>query len=53
MVVEGNYRNWANLAAYRDDARQARAQLRTVRNPVGSTQGIRLFSAMRNERETA
>ena len=48
-AVEGNYRNWSSLAAYRADARSARAQLREIRKPSGSNAGIRLFSAMRNE----
>ncbi len=50
-TVEGNYRNWATLAAYREDARRARAQLRELRKPPRPAEGIRLFSAMRNERD--
>ncbi len=50
-AVEGNYRDWSSLAAYRNDARRARAQLREVRKPTEPAEGVRLFSAMRNERD--
>jgi hypothetical protein len=49
--IEGNYRNWSSLRAYREDARQARKLLRLVRSPSGPAAGIRLYSAMRNERD--
>jgi hypothetical protein len=49
--IEGNYRDWADLAAYREDARQARRLLRLVRSPGQPAPGISLFSAMRNERD--
>jgi glycosyltransferase involved in cell wall biosynthesis len=50
-TIEGNYRNWTSLAAYREDSRQARQLLHLVRSPSGPVAGIRLFSAMRNERD--
>jgi hypothetical protein len=49
--IEGNYRNWSSLAAYREDSRQARKLLRLVRSPSCPVAGIHLFSAMRNERD--
>jgi glycosyl transferase family 2 len=49
--IEGNYRNWSSLAAYREDSRQARQLLRLVRNPGRPAAGVRLYSAMRNEHD--
>lgn len=50
-ALTGNYHNWANLAAYREDARRAREELRLIRTPGRSGAGVRLFSAIRNERD--
>jgi hypothetical protein len=49
--IEGNYRNWTSLAAYREEARQARQLLRLVRSPGPLGAGVRVFSAMHNERD--
>jgi hypothetical protein len=49
--IEGGYRNWTSLAAYREEAHQARRLLRLVRSPGPFGAGIRLYSAMRNERD--
>nr|UXE44093.1 hypothetical protein Hi04_10k_c1074_00012 [uncultured bacterium] len=47
--INGNYRAWPNLGAYRDDARNARVQLHLIRDPGRIAAGIRLFSAIRDE----
>jgi hypothetical protein len=49
--IHGNYRDWESLAAYREEAHQARRQLRLVRTPSRPAAGLRLFSMMRNERD--
>jgi hypothetical protein len=49
--IHGNYRDWETLAAYREEARQARGLLRLVRSPGRPARGVCLFSTMRNERD--
>lgn len=47
-LIQGSYRNWESLAAYRQDADRARQQLRLIHKSENAA-GIRLFSVMRNE----
>jgi hypothetical protein len=47
--IEGNYRDWPDIAAYRRDARQAHLLLRLLRSPGRPAGGLCLFSAIRNE----
>jgi Glycosyl transferase family 2 len=49
-TIEGNYRDWRDLAAYRDEAARCRRQLTLLKAADGGV-GLRLFSVMRNEKD--